>query len=121
TCASAQQQIAQTVVTAASSRTPDSGPAQPGLAPQTPPPSPPPPPNPGPATLGTAPNPPPPSATDQHKLGPLNFPVNWRFRSEAWDWFAPSVPAQNSYAFEHSLLRIGLGQKTERFEWFSEG
>ena len=99
TCASAQQQIAQTVAMAAGSRTPDSGPAQPG----------------------SAPKPPPPSATDQHKLGPLNFTVNWRFRSEAWDWFAPSVPAQNSYAFEHSILRIGLGQKTEGFEWFFEG
>jgi hypothetical protein len=99
TCASAQEQIARAVATPADYPTSDSGPAQPGSAPQ----------------------PPPPSAADQHKLGPLNFTVNWRFRSEAWDWFEPSVPAQNSYAFEHSLLRIGLGQKMERFEWFVEG
>lgn len=60
-------------------------------------------------------------ATAQHKLGPLDLTVNWRVRTEAWDWFEPSVPAQNSYAFEHSLLRVGLGQKTERLEWFVEG
>jgi hypothetical protein len=57
----------------------------------------------------------------RHKLGPLDFTVNWRFRTEAWDWFEPPAPAQNGYAFEHSLLRIGLGQKSERFEWFFEG
>ena len=60
-------------------------------------------------------------ASSQHKLGPLDLTVNWRFRTEAWDWFEPSAPAQNTYAFEHSLLRIGLGQKSERFEWFVEG
>lgn len=62
-----------------------------------------------------------PSALEQHKLGPLDITVNWRFRTEAWDWFQAPTPAQNAYAFEHSLLRIGLGQKTERFEWFVEG
>jgi Alginate export len=61
------------------------------------------------------------AGAEPHKLGPFQFTVNWRFRSEAWDWFEAAVPAQNSYAFEHSLLRIGLGQKTERFEWFIEG
>jgi len=62
-----------------------------------------------------------PQAAAQHKLGPLNLTVNWRFRTEAWDWFEPPTPAQNSYALEHSLLRVGVGQKTERFEWFFEG
>jgi Alginate export len=60
-------------------------------------------------------------APEQHKLGPLNITVNWRFRSEAWGWFESPAAGQNAYAFEHSLLRIGLGQKTERFEWFVEG
>ena len=62
-----------------------------------------------------------PAPPKSHRLGPLNFSVNWRLRTEAWDWFEPSVPAQNAYAFEHSLLRIGIGQKKERFEWFVEG
>jgi len=57
----------------------------------------------------------------QHKLGPLDFAVNWRFRTEAWDWFDPPPRGQDVYAFEHSLIRIGLGQKTEHFEWFLEG
>ncbi len=59
--------------------------------------------------------------SSQHKLGPLDLTVNWRFRTEAWDWFEPPTTGQNAYAFEHSLLRIGLGQKSERLEWFVEG
>jgi hypothetical protein len=62
-----------------------------------------------------------PETSSPHKLGPLDLTVNWRFRTEAWDWFEPPVAAQNAYALEHSLLRIGLGQKSERFEWFIEG
>lgn len=56
----------------------------------------------------------------QHKLGPLEISVNWRVRMEAWDWFQPTT-GQNAYAFEHSLLKIGIGQKTEKFEWLVEG
>jgi len=68
------------------------------------------------------PKPAPPAASrSQHKLGPLDLSLNWRLRTEAWDWFEPSVPAQNAYGFEHSLLRISLGQKREHFEWFVEG
>ena len=55
-----------------------------------------------------------------HKAGPLTVTLNWRFRAEAWDWFQPSS-GQNAYAFEHSLLRIGVGQKSESLEWFVEG
>src|SRR5713226_8552339 len=54
-----------------------------------------------------------PQASTQHKLGPLDLTVNWRFRTEAWDWFQPPTAAQNAYPLEHSLLRIGLGQKSE--------
>jgi|SRR6267143_1726180 len=61
-----------------------------------------------------------PAPAKQHKLGPLNVSVNWRVRTEAWDWFQPRT-GQNAYAFEHSLLRIGVGQKSEAFEWFLEG
>ena len=74
--------------------------------------------------------PPPPSANPapkpaaepagQHRLGPLNISVNWRVRMEAWDWFQPTT-GQNTYAFEHSLLKIGIGQKREIFEWLVEG
>jgi len=55
-----------------------------------------------------------------HKFGPLNVSVNWRVRIEAWDFFQPPS-GQNSYSFEHSLLKIGIGQKHESFEWLLEG
>jgi len=45
---------------------------------------------------------------------------SWRFRAEAWDWFQPTA-GQNSYGFAHSLLRAGLSQTRERFEWLVEG
>jgi len=63
---------------------------------------------------------PPAAAGGPHKLGPVNISVNYRFRAEAWAWFQPSA-GDNSYAFEHSLLRVGIGQKSEAFEWFLEG
>jgi hypothetical protein len=72
------------------------------------------------SALPAAPSNPAPAPAEPHTLGPLSFSVNWRFRTEAWDWFQPTA-GQNSYAFEHSLLRIGLGQKREHFEWFVEG
>ena len=61
-----------------------------------------------------------PHSAQPHKFGPLTVLVDWRFRTEAWDWFQP-VTGQNAYAFEHSLVRIGLGQKSENLEWFLEG
>jgi Alginate export len=61
-----------------------------------------------------------PDDNPSHKLGSLVVNVDWRFRTEVWDWFQPSS-GQNAYAFEHSLLRIGLGQKSENLEWFFEG
>jgi len=59
-------------------------------------------------------------AAGQHRLGPLDVSLNWRVRMEAWDWFQPTT-GQNAYAFEHSLLKIGIGQKSEAFEWLVEG
>src|SRR5262249_38321884 len=43
----------------------------------------------------SAPKPAPQASAQQHKLGPFEFTVNWRFRGEAWDWFEAAVPAQN--------------------------
>ncbi len=74
-----------------------------------------------PPSSDSAPKPTPQAAAARHKLGPLDFTVNWRFRTEAWDFFQPPIAGQNAYAFEHSLLRVGLGQKSEQFEWFFEG
>ncbi|GAC1701337.1 MAG: hypothetical protein NVS9B4_04430 [Candidatus Acidiferrum sp.] len=63
-----------------------------------------------------------PSPDPARKIGSLTVFGSWRFRTEAWDWFQPTSPAgQNAYAFEHSLLRLGIGQKRESFEWLLEG
>ena len=72
------------------------------------------------AESGGAPPKPAPAPDSPHKLGPLNVTVNWRVRAEAWDFFEPSK-GQNVYGFGHSLMRIGVGQKTEAFEWLLEG
>jgi len=56
----------------------------------------------------------------QPKQGSLNVFGSWRFRAEAWDWFRPSA-GQNSYGFVHSLLRAGIAQKREGFDWLIEG
>src|SRR6266404_1177167 len=54
-----------------------------------------------------------------HKIGPLTVSGSWRFRTEAWDWFQPTT-GENAYAFSHSLLRVGIGQKKESIEWLLE-
>lgn len=55
-----------------------------------------------------------------HKLGPLDISVNWRTRAEGWYWF--EAPTGNSeYGFWDSLLRVGIGQTSQRFDWFIEG
>jgi hypothetical protein len=77
-------------------------------------PDPPEPPNANPAPIPAA------GPVGPHKFGPLNISLNWRVRMEAWDWFQPTT-GQNAYAFEHSLLKIGIGQKNEAFEWLLEG
>jgi hypothetical protein len=73
-----------------------------------------------PAGDGTASAKPKSAQSSAHRLGPFNISVNWRFRTEAWDFFEPPA-GQNAYAFEHSLLKIGIGQKSEAFEWLLEG
>jgi hypothetical protein len=75
---------------------------------------------PSPSAPSEAPPKPAAAPSSPHKIGPLNISVSWRFRAEAWDWFTPAA-GDNSYGFEHSLLRVGIGQKRESFEWFLEG
>jgi Alginate export len=55
-----------------------------------------------------------------HKIGPLDFAVNWRTRAENWDFF--KVPnAHDNYTFGHSLLEISVGQRTEHVDWLIQG
>lgn len=56
----------------------------------------------------------------KQKIGPLEVSVNWRTRTEGWQWF--EGPKGNSdYGLWDSLLRVGLGQTRESFDWFVEG
>src|ERR1700722_7915973 len=50
------------------------------------------------------------------KLGPFEISVNWRARAEHWNWF--QGPTGNStYTFGDSMLRVAIGQKTDRIDW----
>ena len=61
-----------------------------------------------------------PPSPQKHKVGPLDISVNWRTRAEGWNWF--EGPTGNSdYGLWNSLLRVGIGQTGERFDWFIEG
>jgi Alginate export len=56
----------------------------------------------------------------KHKLGPLDISINWRTRVEGWNWFEGAT-GNSDYAFWHSLLRVGVGQRRDSFDWFVEG
>jgi hypothetical protein len=56
----------------------------------------------------------------KHKIGPLEISVNWRTRAEGWYWFEGKT-GNSDYGFWDSLLRVGIGQSGEHFDWFLEG
>lgn len=56
----------------------------------------------------------------KQKLGPLEISVNWRTRTEGWNWFK-GPPGDSDYGFWNSTLRVGLGQTRESLDWFVEG
>jgi hypothetical protein len=69
------------------------------------------------ATAEPPPRPAPARAPSQTlKLGSLDVSLTWRARVENWDWFEGTT-GNGNYAFGHSLLRVGLGQKHDRVEW----
>src|SRR6476619_4006903 len=49
-------------------------------------------------------------------LGSLDVSVAWRNRVELWTWF-DSPAGNNDYAFDNSLLRVGVGQTRKPFNW----
>jgi hypothetical protein len=55
-----------------------------------------------------------------HMLGPLEISVNWRTRAEGWYWFEGAT-GNSEYGLWDSLLRLGIGQTGEHFDWFIEG
>ena len=56
----------------------------------------------------------------KQKLGPLDISVNWRTRTEGWNWFEGNT-GNSGYGLWNSLLRVGIGQSREHFDWFLEG
>lgn len=64
----------------------------------------------------TAAPPPAPATSPTLKLGSLDVSLNWRSRVENWDWFE-GITGNSNYAFGHSQLRVGLGQKLDRVDW----
>ncbi len=56
----------------------------------------------------------------KHKVGPLEISVNWRTRAEGWNWFQGAT-GNSDYGLWDSLLRVGIGQSREHFDWFLEG
>ncbi|MFZ0734069.1 MAG: alginate export family protein [Candidatus Sulfotelmatobacter sp.] len=59
-------------------------------------------------------------SSSKHKLGPLEISVNWRTRAEGWNWFQGDT-GNSDYGLWNSLLRVGIGQTRENFDWFIEG
>ena len=57
---------------------------------------------------------------EKHKVGAFDISVNWRTRTEGWNWFQGNT-GNSEYPFFDSLLRVGVGQTRERLDWFVEG
>lgn len=52
----------------------------------------------------------------QQSASSLNMTVIDRTRVDSWQWFA-APPANNSYGYVESLVRIGLAQRLHRWDW----
>ena len=61
-----------------------------------------------------------PDTSRKTMLGPLEISVNWRTRAEGWYWFQGDT-GNSDYGLWDSLLRVGIGQTGEPFDWFIEG
>lgn len=59
-------------------------------------------------------------ATTQIRPGRVRLTGSVRARLESWDWFETSA-ADNDYNFGAVVVRLGLSQQTERFDWQIEG
>ena len=53
------------------------------------------------------------------KLGDVTVSASLRARLYGWDWFQPAA-GQNSYAYSGNLLRIGLSENRESWDWNAE-
>ena len=52
------------------------------------------------------------------QTGSVTFSGSIRERYEAWSWFEPTTPgAQNLYGYSGTLIRFGLSQKRDKYDW----
>lgn len=70
------------------------------------------------------------NTTDAPKPKPAPAPIiiggvtvfgSLRLRAESWDWFDPDPAFDDLYTFGAAVLRVGLGQRNEKYEWQIEG
>jgi hypothetical protein len=61
-----------------------------------------------------------PPRPEKHKIGPFEISINWRTRTEGWEWFQGNT-GNSEYPFFDSMLRLGIGQTREKLDWFIEG
>ena len=69
---------------------------------------------------GTAPPAPPTSVYTPARIGPVTVAGSVRIRGEDWNWFE-SPTADASYAFGHTLIRLGATYSTPRVDVMVEG
>ncbi|HLK66640.1 MAG TPA: alginate export family protein [Bryobacteraceae bacterium] len=53
------------------------------------------------------------------KIGGITFSGSLRARLYAWDWFQPTS-GENSYQYSGNLLRLGLSQSRDTWDWNAE-
>ncbi|HEV2697074.1 MAG TPA: hypothetical protein VGU90_03710, partial [Terriglobales bacterium] len=46
-----------------------------------------------------------PPRPEKHKIGPFEISINWRTRTEGWEWFQGNT-GNNEYPFFDSMLRV---------------
>ncbi len=63
--------------------------------------------------------PPPAAAPAAFKLGKVTVTGSFRSRTESWNWFQPDS-GDNDYAYSGNILRVGLSQSLERWDWNAE-
>ena len=73
-----------------------------------------------PENAGRAPRPAVQQENSPLKIGSLTVSGSLKARVENWDWFDTNA-ADDSYTYGGIVLRLGVGQNKEKFEWFLEG
>jgi hypothetical protein len=57
------------------------------------------------------------NAPDPIKLGDIDFTATLRSRLYVWDWFQPTGPYQNEYAYSGNILRLNFARKFDAVDF----